>query len=180
MHRNNLKKLLFNYIPKENELLTKARILDFVEKNPNCFETSNPIGHITGSSWLVNKNRDKVLLLHHAKLNIWVQPGGHADGESDILAVALREAQEESGIIAIEAVSDKIFDIDIHTIPTYKDVKEHLHFDIRFLLRVTDDSLAKKSVESNELGWFDMSLDKLPTNEPSVLRMLNKWMQYKY
>ena len=176
MHREKIKKLLINYVPTEDEIETKARILDFIEQYPNCFENDNQFGHITGSSWLVNKNNDKVLLLHHAKLNIWVQPGGHADGEEDILAVALREAQEESGIMAIEPVSTEIFDLDIHLIPTHKNMQEHLHFDIRFLLRVTDDSLGEKSIESNDLKWFDQLKENLPTNEPSIIRMFNKWL----
>ena len=72
---------------------TLDRFIKFIEQNPNCFERSNK-GHITGSAWIVNHDNSKVLLTHHRKLNLWLQLGGHADGEPDTKAVSLKEAQE--------------------------------------------------------------------------------------
>src|ERR1019366_3306840 len=88
----------------------------FVEAHADCFERSLAIGHVTGSAWIVDRDRTHTLLTHHRKLDKWLQLGGHADGDLDILRVALREAREESGLEAIRPVSEEIFDVDIHTI----------------------------------------------------------------
>ena len=90
--------------------------------------------HVTGSAWVVDRDRTHALLTHHRKLDKWLQLGGHADGDSDILRVALREAREESSLEAIRAVSEEIFDVDIHTIPARGGELEHFHYDVRFLL----------------------------------------------
>jgi 8-oxo-dGTP pyrophosphatase MutT (NUDIX family) len=88
-------------------------------------------GHVTGSAWIVNHDGSKVVLLHHAKLGIWVQPGGHCDGETDVAQVALREAREETGL-EVSLLDEAIFDVDVHRIPEYWNTPEHFHFDIRF------------------------------------------------
>ena len=113
MKRQGLIQLLNQYNPSDAEITIKNDMLSFIDANEDCFERSLEIGHVTGSSWLLNKAGDKALLMHHRKLNKWLQLGGHADGDSDILAVALKEAQEESGITSIEPVNNRIFDIDI-------------------------------------------------------------------
>ena len=95
------------------EITAKQTILTFVDTYEDCFERSLEVGHITGSCWLLNKNRSKSLLLHHAKLDKWLQLGGHCDGDPDVLAVAIKEAQEESGILGIVPVHPNIFDIDV-------------------------------------------------------------------
>ncbi|MDZ7646212.1 MAG: NUDIX hydrolase [Cytophagales bacterium] len=92
-------------------------------------------GHITGSAWIVDPSNTQALLVHHAKLNKWVQPGGHADGDENILQVALREAEEETGLKNFKVLSDPPFDVDIHLIPERADFPEHFHFDIRYLLK---------------------------------------------
>ena len=115
--------------------------------------------------------------MHHAKLNLWVQPGGHCDGESDVLAVAIKEAQEESGIQAIVPVSKDIFDVDVHFIPARKHEKEHYHYDIRFLLQVNSDEEIVQNHESHDMRWFGPDRVTLPTQEPSVVRMFDKWAE---
>src|SRR5437016_108279 len=126
MKRNKLIEQLHKYQPKDSsELLSKDQMLGFINKYENCFERSLEIGHITASSWLLNKEKTGALLMHHAKLNKWVQLGGHCDGESDVLTVAIKEAQEESGIQNIIALSNDIFDIDIHFIPENPKEKAH-------------------------------------------------------
>ncbi len=173
MHRSHLLQLLQNYKPAEySQQSLKERIELFVKENPNCFERTLIHGHITASSWLLNKNNTAFLLTHHAKLNMWVQLGGHCDGESNVLTVAIKEAQEESGINAIQAMSSEIFDIDIHLIPETKREPAHYHYDIRFLLQVISDEPLAISHESKDLKWFS---DNLPTQEASVLRMYHKW-----
>lgn len=172
MHK--LLTLLGKYNPSyPEEIIAKERMISFINKNHNCFDRELEQGHITGSGWLLNKNGDKALLMHHMKLDKWLQPGGHADGNSDILAVAIKEAQEESGINAIEAVDGSIFDVDIHAIPENSKDKAHFHYDVRFLLQVKSDEELSNNGESKELRWID-KISALTTEE-SVVRMYRKW-----
>lgn len=177
MHRNKLLNLLTAYKPYDKEEIEfKKRMIDFINRYPNCFERSLSIGHITASAWLLNKAGYHALLMHHTKLNKWFQLGGHCDGNPDVLAVALKEAQEESGINAIELVSTDIFDIDIHLIPANSGEAEHYHYDIRFLLRVVSDEKVVQNNESKELRWIDKNPDSMPTTHSSVARMFYKWL----
>jgi 8-oxo-dGTP pyrophosphatase MutT (NUDIX family) len=176
MQRQTLQKLLESYKPYPEELEAKKRILRFVAMHEGCFERSLSIGHITASAWLLNKDKTKTLLMNHAKLNLWVQLGGHCDGNPDVLAVAIKEAQEESGIQNIVPVSNDIFDIDIHLISANKREAEHYHYDIRFLLQVASDEVIVQNSESNELRWVSKDRNELPTNARSVVRMFDKWI----
>ncbi|NRA73566.1 MAG: NUDIX hydrolase [Rickettsiales bacterium] len=153
-------------------------MLDFLERCEDCFDRSCRVGHFTASSWLVSKDLSKVLLMHHKKLNFWVQLGGHCDGDSNVMRVAVKEACEESGIKDITPLRDDIFDIDMHLIPQIKQDQPHYHFDIRFLLKTNHDNLVMND-EANSLRWFAPDKENLPTSSPSILRMLNKWRQYK-
>jgi len=176
MHRTQLLSLLRNYHPTAvDEQKYKEDIIAFVTQQPDCFERTLAPGHITASAWLLNKDGTQALLMHHTKLNVWVQLGGHCDGNSDAGAVALKEAQEESGIHNIIPVSDHIFDIDIHLIPARKTENEHYHYDIRFLLRVADDAPCIQNEESQELRWITRDPHQLPTASRSVVRMFDKW-----
>ncbi len=141
----------------------------------DCFQRTHLPGHITGSTWILNKERNKAMLVHHAKLNKWVQPGGHADGEENILNVALREAEEETGLKNLKS-SSAIFDIDIHPIPARKDFPEHFHYDIRFLVKGDEREKIVVSEESHDVRW--VAIDELEslTQERSVLRMRDKTM----
>jgi 8-oxo-dGTP pyrophosphatase MutT (NUDIX family) len=114
--------------------------------------------------------------MHHTKLDKWFQLGGHCDGHSDVLAVAIKEAQEESGIVGIEPVSNKIFDIDIHLIPANPKEKEHYHYDVRFLLHVISNEEVVQNNESKELRWIGKTRTALPTTGRSVTRMFDKWV----
>jgi 8-oxo-dGTP pyrophosphatase MutT (NUDIX family) len=177
MHRNTLIELLEEYHPVfKEEQLFKKRMLEFIEQNKDCFERSLEIGHITASSWLLNKHHTHALLMHHAKLDKWFQLGGHCDGNSNVVEVAIKEAQEESGIMGIESLSKSIFDIDIHLIPANKKEKEHYHYDVRFLLHVINDENIIQNNESKELRWISKNFKDLPTNTESVVRMFNKWI----
>jgi 8-oxo-dGTP pyrophosphatase MutT (NUDIX family) len=175
MHRRPLLNLLEVHVPfdaAERKALEEIR--EFVMHNPRCFDRTLAAGHVTGSAWLLNSTGERVLLTHHRKLNRWLQLGGHADGNPDILAVALREAREESGIRRIEPVTGGVFDVDVHRIPARGDEPPHRHYDVRFLLRALDESYCV-SDESHRLAWLaPHELPGLDTDE-SVLRMLQKW-----
>jgi 8-oxo-dGTP pyrophosphatase MutT (NUDIX family) len=139
----------------------------------DCFQRTHLPGHITGSSWIINSDRTKALLVHHAKLNKWVQPGGHADGEENILNVALREAEEETGLTKL-VPQQNIFDVDIHLIPARKDFPEHYHYDIRFLVEANEEEKIIVSDESHDVKWISISELENFTKERSVLRMKDK------
>ena len=180
MHRQALIHMLEKYQPSDQkELSFKKNILDFMSKYESCFERSLEIGHITASAWLLNKEHTHALLMHHAKLNKWFQLGGHCDGNPDVIAVAIKESQEESGILGIEPLSAEIFDIDVHLIPANKKEQEHYHYDIRFLLSVTSDEHIVQNSESKELRWVSKDPKDLPTDIESVQRMFNKWISFK-
>ncbi|MBS1682707.1 MAG: NUDIX hydrolase [Bacteroidetes bacterium] len=139
----------------------------------DCYQRTHLPGHVTGSAWIVNADKTKTLLVHHGKLNRWMQPGGHADGDENILHVSLNEAEEETGLKNF-ILPDKIFDIDIHTIPARKDFPEHLHYDIRFLLIADEDEKVEVSEESHDVKWIELNDLEQLTSERSVLRMKEK------
>ena len=150
-------------------------ILPFLEllDHKDCFQRTHLPGHITGSAWIINQDKTKTLLVHHAKLNKWVQPGGHADGEENILNVALREAEEETGLRNLKP-SSLIFDIDIHLIPDRKDFPQHFHYDIRFLVEGDELERITVSEESHDVRWINLNELEKFTSERSVLRMKEK------
>jgi len=138
-------------------------------------ESGNQGGHITGSAWVVNHAGDKALLTLHTKLNKWIQPGGHAENDETIQATALREAEEETGLMSLRLLSPGIFDIDVHKIPPGGDTPGHYHYDIRFILRADEGEALKISGESKDLKWvlFD-EIPALAGHNPGILRMLDK------
>lgn len=148
------------------------RFLDLLE-HPDAYQRTHLPCHITGSAWIINDAFDEALLVQHAKLDKWVQPGGHADGDENILAVALREAQEETGILHFE-ITPTVFDIDIHTIPARKDFPEHEHYDIRFLMKPLPNQSIGVSEESLDVKWVAFTHLENYTKERSVLRMKDK------
>ena len=157
------------------------RFRSFIQAHEDCFERSLQIGHITGSAWLLNPPKTHVLLTHHKKLGQWLQLGGHSDGDPNTLQVALREAREESGINDIVPLNERIFDLDVHTIParTLADASvepEHLHYDVRFLLWCRSSDRITMSDESHDLRWVTPSEIQSLTQDPSVLRLRSKGM----
>src|SRR5437899_1557771 len=109
----------------------KTLFLDLLH-HPRAYHRDHLPGHITGSSWIVNEDFTKVLLILHAKLGRWLQPGGHADGDEHVLNVAMREAEEETGLSKLTLLGPGIFDLDVHPIPARKDFAAHDHYDVRF------------------------------------------------
>ncbi len=155
------------------------RLADFVAREPRAF-TRDPLigGHVTGSAFVLSPDGRAVLLTHHAKLDRWLQLGGHCDGIADARFTALKEAYEESGLTRIRLLSDAVFDVDIHQIPATAKEPAHLHYDVRYLMRAEAGDIAA-SVESHALDW--VPLDRLGnfTRAASVLRMaerLESWL----
>ena len=178
MIHKDLRTLLNEYDPiYPEEKISKDMMLEFMDEHEDCFERSQPEGHFTGSAWIVNYDNSVFLLTLHKKLGKWLQCGGHADGDSDIIRVAEREAFEESGLKSLELVSPEIFDvgifdIDAHQIPDWNGTPAHWHLDVRFLLRQTDpNETIKISDESLDLKWFK----EIPEGSGELTRMFEKW-----
>ena len=137
---------------------------------------------MTGSAWIIDKSKRTVLLVHHKKLDKWLQPGGHADGDENIVNVALKEAIEETGLSSLQLYSENIFDIDIHLIPKYKSIPSHYHHDIRFIFTADNKEQFTVSSESNELAWIELSnIHKFVGNNKCHLQSLcNKHRRWKW
>lgn len=177
-----LSKLLNIYNPDDqNEKIYKAQMLDFLDKYDNNFSRDQEYGHFTGSSLLLNSDCTHFMLMHHKKIGIWLQLGGHCDGESDVLLTSIKEAQEESGINEIEFLSDKIFDIDVHKFPAMKNLNEHFHFDVRFLLKTVGNDKIIVNEESHDVKWFALDkFEEIKSNfEHSINRMVNKYLNMR-
>lgn len=159
--------------PAEAE--TVRRFVEFLSSHPDGFERSLAVGHVTGSAWVVNRAGTHVLLTHHKKLGIWVQLGGHADGDEDVFRVALREAEEESGLTGLVSARDGIFDVDVHRIPASRAGPEHLHWDVRFAFRAAGGEAYRVSDESHDLAWIEIGALESVTREESMHRMARKW-----
>ena len=151
-----------------------ADTIRFVEQHVDCLLRACAPGHLTGSAWIVSPDRTRVLLTHHLKLDKWLQLGGHADGDGDLLAVALREAREESGLSRLHAVSPAIFDLDRHSIPARKTDPEHYHYDLRFLLESDPAEPLAVSPESKDLAWVELERVSTLNAEESIGRMVRK------
>lgn len=134
------------------QLDVRKQILRFCREHDDALHRTCLAGHLTGSAVVVDRSRSKTLLLHHAKLGIWVQPGGHADGDGDLAAVALREAQEETGLEGLQIVTPAI-DVDIHRIPARGKEPEHFHHDVRFLVLAEPGALEDTNHESTASRW---------------------------
>lgn len=179
MNRNEIIKQLVLYQAQfPDEAQTVLQFIEFLQKNSRCFEKDLKIGHVTGSAWVVNSSGKEVLLTHHKKLNKWLQLGGHADGNSNVAEVAMREAVEESGLVDLVPAWEGIFDADIHLIPARGMVQEHLHYDLRYVLRVTGAHEFAISDESHDLKWVRIDDIGSLTDEESMLRMAQKWLLF--
>ena len=149
--------------------------IEFVKKFPNHLDRTCQIGHLTGSSLVVREEDHKILLLFHTKLQRWLQPGGHADGDPNLARVALREAEEETGIKNLKIYQPPI-DLDIHIVCP-PDEKEHKHFDVRYLTLAPKDSEAIGNHESQDLRWFNKSeIDSMGLDQ-GLIRMIETGLE---
>jgi 8-oxo-dGTP pyrophosphatase MutT (NUDIX family) len=184
MHRRPLLDMLARYearFPSEREVA--ARIRQLVVEHEDCFDRACRPGHVTASAWVTTPARDRVLLVHHRKLDRWLQPGGHADGQSDVPAAALREAVEETGLGRLRLSDDPSItplDLDVHIIPARYDSAgalvddAHEHHDVRFLVIADGELTPQVSDESHDVRWFTEEELYAAIDEESVLRMWRK------
>ncbi len=176
MSRESLIKDLEAYKNKyPDEVEVSERFIDFISKYEDYSQRDLSIGHVTGSAWVVDLSGKNVLLTHHKKLNRWLQLGGHADGNPNILEVAIREVEEESGLECVVPLSKEIFDLDIHKIPERGDEPEHYHYDVRYAIQHNGIGEYVVSDESHDLSWIEIDHLSTITNEESMHRMARKW-----
>ena len=151
------------------------KYIAFLNRERRAFERTCVEGHVTASAWILNQTQDKCLLLHHRKLDRWLQLGGHADGDQNLRKVALKEASEESGLKSIQMLSNSIFDVDIHEIPANTEESAHLHYDVRFAFIADEhEGLVLNKREAKAVAWCGLSEVRGLTQEESVLRLVDK------
>jgi len=152
-----------NFVPFNKEEETDKKVLiRFIRDNPDYLLRTNPIGHFSSSAWIVNEDFSKVLMCYHRIYDSWSWCGGHADGDGNLLEVAVREVKEETGLSDIKVLSDKIFSIEcLHVMGHYKNgryVSSHLHFNLTYLVQADEkEKLVIKPDENKDLAWFTLN-----------------------
>lgn len=180
MDRPRLIEELGAYLPVDpHERRMRDEVIKFVWRWENCASRALPVGHLTGSAWIVDHGLSHALLTHHRRLDLWVQLGGHVENEREMIAASLREAREESGLDDITASGMGIFDLDIHEIPERPGEPRHLHYDIRYLFFADRGKDLTVSDESRALAWVELERVVELTREESVLRMVRKTLDLR-
>ena len=161
------------------EARDKERILRLMAENADIFTRENDRAHMTASAWVVNAARDKVLMVYHNIYDSWSWLGGHADGEEDLLGVALREVREESGLTKIRAVSEEIYSLEILTVGEHrkngKCVEEHLHLNLTYLIEADEEEpLHVKEDENSGVRWFTVEEALAASSEPWMVENVYK------
>ena len=179
MYRQALIELLERYrarYPDEGAVVD--RFQEFVTAQTKCFVRACRPGHVTASAWVTTPDASRAVLVHHRRLGRWLQPGGHTDGEPEVHRVALREAQEETGVwdlrLVVPAGGLVPLDLDVHAIPPHGDDPEHLHYDVRFWVHAEPGAAVRTSAESLDVRWVDVGELAALTDEESVLRLARK------
>jgi 8-oxo-dGTP pyrophosphatase MutT (NUDIX family) len=157
----------------------RAQMIALLDAQPECFHRTCFPGHFTASAFIVSADGSRTLLNHHRKLDRWLHFGGHCDGDENLVRVAQREAQEESGIEGLIVASARPFDLDVHPIPAHGNEPEHLHYDVNFVLIAPEGAAEVISPESVELRWFTPEeMLALPLVE-SMQRIARKWQELR-
>ena len=179
-----LLKQLAAFVPfNEQEARDRELLLDCLGREPEVLTRKNPLAHFTASAWVVNPAHTRVLMAYHNIYRSWSWLGGHADGESDLLAVALREVREESGIRSARPVSRDIFSVEALTVDGHEKrgayVSSHLHLNVTYLLEADEEeALSIKPDENSGVRWFTLEESETVPSEPwfcaRVYRKLNE------
>ncbi|MGE0931085.1 NUDIX hydrolase [Peijinzhouia sedimentorum] len=176
MSNFDLRSSLSLYQPiNDQEANYKTQMLELFSEGKIAFERTRKAGHFTASAWVLDPSSQKALLVLHSKIEKWLQPGGHADGNQNLQEVATKELAEETGITSIETLKSTIFDLDVHTIPEHKGIPAHLHYDMRFIFRGNSQARMQINHESKDIQW--VPLDEIPelvSKDPSICRMVEK------
>jgi len=170
----NLKEQIENYEPyNEQEEKDKQTILQYMENFDDVLTRNNEFGHFTASSWVVNKERTKVLMIYHNIYQSWAWTGGHADGEENLLNVAIREVKEETGVEQVKVLNPDIFSLEIICVNGHvkkgKYVSSHVHLNVTYLLEVDEKEILKiKEDENSGVKWIKIEEIEKVVNEKWV------------
>ena len=168
----------------EQERQDQAVILAFLERNPDAFYRTNLLAHMTASAWVVNPQRSKVLMVYHRLYDSWSWAGGHADGEEDLLAVALREVREETGVQRLRPVTEEIYSLEVLTVDGHEKhgryVPSHLHLNATYLLEAEEDQpLRVCEAENSGVAWFSLADALSASTEPWFVERIYKKLNEK-
>lgn len=175
------KKAITDFKPgSAQEAADQQTMLSFIENNPgDVLVRGNKIAHITSSAMIFNETMDKLLMVYHNIYQSWSWTGGHADGDADLLYVAMKEAREETGLKNIKACSDKIVSLDI--LPVFGHLKNnemvssHLHLSVSYILQASEaESICIKPDENSGVQWIPISELSDYVNEPHVQIVYDK------
>lgn len=166
----------------DQESTDKEAILYSIDNFNNLLTRENPLAHITSSGYIVNKDKTKVLMIYHNIYNSWSWTGGHADGDADLLYVAIKEAKEETGVKNIKALDSKIFSLDVLPVPAHikrgKFVSSHLHLSVAYLLEADEnDELIIKEDENSGVKWIPIDEVGIYSTEPDMIKLYEKFNQ---
>ena len=168
----------------EQERQDQALILAFLERNPDAFYRSNLLAHMTASAWVVNPQRSKALMVYHRLYDSWSWAGGHADGEEGLLAVALREVREETGVQRLRPVTENIYSLEVLTVDGHEKrgqyVPSHLHLNVTYLLEAEEDQpLRICEAENSGVAWFSLADALAASTEPWFVERIYKKLNEK-
>lgn len=169
-----LEKEIIKFYPyNEQEKIDKDTLLNLLKNSKNIFSRENKICHFTASSWIVNEEKTKVLMIYHNIYDSWSWTGGHADNETDLLKVAVREAMEETGLKNIKVLLDDIFSIEILTVDGHikndKYVSDHLHLNVTYLLEAREkDMICAKEDENSGVCWVEIDKSEKISKEEKM------------
>ena len=178
-------KAIEKYRPfNEQERRDKELILKFLRENEDAFERSNATAHMTASAWVINRDATKVLMVYHKIYDSWSWTGGHADGERDMLALAIREVQEETGVHNVKPVSEDIYSLEILTVDGHEKrgeyVSSHLHMNVTYLLMADErENLHICEDENSGVSWFTLEDALKASTEPWFVQRIYKKLNEK-
>lgn len=170
----NLREIIAAYSPAcDQEREDRRMMLHYMDLFDNLLTRENEIAHFTASAWVTNPAHDKILMLYHNIYNSWAWPGGHADGEADLLKVAIREVQEETGIARIQPVYPENISLEILPVNAHfkrgRFVVPHLHLNLTYLLAADDgQDIHSKPDENSAVKWFSPEDAVAASSEPDM------------